>query len=432
MKKFDTIAVQGFHSPKDNRHCIPVPLYQTTAFDFDNVQYAADLFDLKQDGDIYTRISNPTTAVLEQRVAALEGGDGALAVSSGQSASLLAVLNIAQAGDDVVASSTLYGGTFNLLNATLRNLGINTIFTDATTEEEFSKAITPKTKCLFTEMLGNPKLNVLDIEQAANAAHKHGIPLIVDNTVPSPYLCNPFKWGADIVVHSLTKYISGHGNAMGGMIVDSGNFDWKASGKFPALVEPDETYHGLSYTETFKESAYIVKARGQLLRDFGCCLSPFNAYLTTLGLETLSLRMKRVSDTALKVAKYLKSNPKISWVNYPGLEDNPYYELTKKYMPQGASSIIGFGINGKACGGKTGCESGIKFIENVKLLIHDTNIGDSRSIITYPCLTTHRQLNDEQLRACGISEDFMRLSVGLEDVDDIIEDIEKALEACSL
>lgn len=418
--KFDSIAVQGAHKAKDNRHCIPVPIYQTTAFDFDNVQYAADLFDLKTAGDIYTRISNPTTQVLEERVAALEGGVGALAVSSGQAASMIAVLNIAKAGDDVVASSTLYGGTFNLLNSTLRKLGINTIFVDGETAEDFEKAITKKTKCVFIEMLGNPKLNVADIEAAAKVAHSHNIPLIVDNTVPSPYLCRPIEWGADIIVHSLTKYISGHGNSMGGMIVDSGNFDWKASGKFHELVDPDPSYHGLSYTEAFGKSAFIVKARGQLLRDFGSCISPFNSYLTLLGLETLHLRMQRLSDTALKVAKYLKNHPKIAWVNYPGLEDNEYYPLVKKYMPKGASSIISFGIKG-------GKEAGVKFIENVKLLIHATNIGDSRSIITYPCLTTHRQLNDEQLKACGISDDFMRLSVGLEDVDDIIEDIEQAL-----
>ena len=418
--KFDTIAVQGFHKAKDNKHCIPVPIYQTTAFDFDNVQYAADLFDLKTAGDIYTRISNPTTQVLEERIAALEGGVGALCLSSGQSASMIAVLNIAKAGDDIVASSTLYGGTFNLLNSTLRKMGINTIFVEGETYEDYVKAITPKTKCLFTEMVGNPKLNVLDIEAAAKAAHENKIPLIVDNTVPSPFLCRPFEWGADIIVHSLTKYISGHGNSMGGAIVDSGKFDWAESGKFPELVDPDPSYHGLSYTETFGESAFIVKARGQLLRDFGCCLSPFNSYLTILGLETLHLRMDRLSDTALKVAKWLKNNPKIAWVNYPGLDDNEYYPMVKKYMPNGASSIISFGIKG-------GREAGIHFIENVKLLIHATNIGDSRSVITYPCLTTHRQLNDEQLIACGISDDFMRLSVGLENVDDIIEDIEQAL-----
>ncbi len=418
--KFDSIAVQGAHKAKDNRHCIPVPIYQTTAFDFDNVQYAADLFDLKASGDIYTRISNPTTQVLEERIAQLEGGVGALAVSSGQAASMISVLNIAQAGDDIVASSTLYGGTFNLFNSTLRKLGINTIFVEGESPQEYEKAVTEKTKCIFTEMVGNPKLNVVDVEAIAHVAHAHNIPLIIDNTVPSPYLFRPIEWDADIVVHSLTKYISGHGNSMGGIIVDSGKFDWTASGKFPELVNPDPSYHGLSYTEAFKEAAFIVKARGQLLRDFGSCISPFNSYLTLLGLETLHLRMQRLSDTALQVAKYLEKHPKIAWVNYPGLETNKYYPLVKKYMDKGASSIISFGVKG-------GREAGIHFIENVKLLIHATNIGDSRSIITYPCLTTHRQLNDEQLKACGISDDFMRLSVGLEDVDDIIEDIEQAL-----
>lgn len=418
--KFDTILVQGAHKAKDNRHCIPVPIYQTTAFDFDNVQYAADLFDLKTAGDIYTRISNPTTQVLEERLAALEGGVGALCVSSGQSASLIAVLNLAKSGDEVVASSTLYGGTFNLLGVTLEKLGIKTIFVESEDPDAYEKAITDRTKCIFTEMVGNPKLNITDIEPLAEVAHRHGIPLIVDNTVPSPYLCKPFDFGADIVVHSLTKYVSGHGNSMGGAIVDSGKFNWVKSGKFPDLVNPDPSYHGLSYTETFKEAAFIVKARGQLLRDLGSCMSPFNAYLTLLGLETLHLRMQRVSDTALKVAKYLQSHPKIAWVNYPGLEGGEYYELSKKYLPKGASSIIAFGVKG-------GREAGIRFIEKVKLLIHATNIGDSRSIITYPCLTTHRQLNDEQLRACGISDDFMRLSVGLEDYEDIIEDVNQAL-----
>ena len=418
--KFDTILVQGAHKAKNNRHCIPVPIYQTTAFDFDNVQYAADLFDLKTDGDIYTRISNPTTQVLEERLAMLEGGVGALCVSSGQSAALIAVLNLAKAGDEVVASSTLYGGTFNLLGVTLEKLGIKTIFVESEAPQDYEKAITDRTKCIFTEMVGNPKLNITDIEPLASVAHKHGLPLIVDNTVPSPYLCRPFDFGADIVVHSLTKYVSGHGNAMGGAIIDSGKFDWVKSGKFPDLVNPDPSYHGLSYTETFKEAAFIVKARGQLLRDLGNCMSPFNAYLTLMGLETLNLRMQRVSHTALKVAKYLKNHPKIAWVNYPGLEGGEYYELCQKYLPKGASSIVAFGVKG-------GREAGIRFIENVKLLIHATNIGDSRSIITYPCLTTHRQLNDEQLRACGISDDFMRLSVGLEDYEDIVEDINQAL-----
>ncbi len=419
--KFDTILVQGAHKPKNNRHCIPVPIYQTTAFDFDSVQYAADLFDLKIDGDIYTRISNPTTQVLEERIAMLEGGIGALAVSSGQSAALISVMNLVEAGDEIVASSTLYGGTFNLLGSTLKKLGIKTIFVDSEDAEDYRKAITEKTKCIFTETIGNPKLNISDVETLANVAHENNIPLIVDNTVASPYLFRPIEFGADIVIHSTTKYICGHGNAMGGIIVDSGKFDWEKSGKFKGLTEPDETYHGTIYTKAFGNAAYIVKARAQLLRDLGTCMSPFNAYLTLIGLETLHLRMKRHSESALKIAKFLESHPAVSWINYPGLETNTYYPLVKKYMHEGASSIICFGL-------KKGKEAGIRFIEKAKLMIHATNIGDSRTIITYPALTTHRQLNEEQLKACGISDNFMRLSVGLEDADDIIEDLKQSLE----
>lgn len=418
--KFDTIVVQGAHKAKDNRHCIPVPIYQTTAFDFDNVEYASELFDLKTQGDIYTRISNPTTSVLEERLAMLEGGVGALCLSSGQAASTVAVLNIAKSGDEVVASSTLYGGTFNLLGVTLNKLGIKTIFVDSDEPADYEKAITSKTRCIFTETIGNPKLNIADIEGLSKVAHRNGIPLIVDNTVASPYLFRPIEYGADVVIHSMTKYISGHGNSMGGVVIDSGKFDWVGSGKFDELTEPDPSYHGISYTQMFKESAYIVKARVQLLRDLGNCISPFNAYLTLLGLETLSLRMQRVSDTALRIARYLKSHPAVQWVNYPKLESTEYYSLAQKYLPRGGSSIIAFGLKG-------GKEAGIRFIERCKLLIHATNIGDSRSIITYPSLTTHRQLNEEQMKACGIGDDFMRLSVGLEDADDIIEDLNNAL-----
>lgn len=418
--KFDTIAVQGAHTAGENRHAISVPIYQTTAFDFDSVDYAADLFDLKCAGDIYTRISNPTTSVLEQRIAMLEGGVGALAVSSGQSASLLAVLNIAKAGDEVVASSTLYGGTINLLGSTLNKFGIKTVFVNSEDPEDYRNAVNDKTVCVFSEAIGNPNINVIDIEALSKVAHDNGIPLIVDNTVPTPYLLRPFEFGADIVVHSLTKYLTGHGNAMGGVIIDSGKFDWVKSGKFPELVEKDPSYHGLSYTETFGESAYILKARAQLLRDLGTCLSPFNAYLTLIGLETLHLRMQRHSDSALKLAKALESNPAVEWVNYPGSESNKYNTLSKKYMPKGASSLVSFGIKG-------GRPAGVRFIENLKLLIHATNIGDSRSIVTYPALTTHRQLSSEQMKDCGIDESFIRISAGLEDIEDIIGDVEQAL-----
>lgn len=419
--KFDTKLLHAGHNPKEHNMCINVPIYPTTAFDFDDVQRGADLFDLKCEGDIYTRLSNPTNNILETRLAELEGGVGALALSSGQAATTCAILNIAQAGDEVVAAPTLYGGTCNLFSFSLKKLGINFKFAKGEKAEDFEREITEKTRCIFIELLSNPALNVIDIEAVANLAHKYNIPLIVDNTIPSPYLCNPIKWGADIVVHSTTKYISGHGNAMGGAIIDSGNFDWEKSGKFPELTEPDESYHGIIYTKQFGKAAYIVKARAQILRDYGSCPSPFNSYMTLIGLETLSLRMQRHCESALKIAEYLENHPCINWVNYPGLKTNKYYDLAKKYTPKGCSSIIGFGLKG-------GAKAGEKFINSLTIPIHTTNIGDSRSIITYPYLTTHRQLSEEQLKACGVGDDFMRLSVGLEDVDDLIEDIENAIK----
>ncbi len=419
--KFDTICVQGAHKPAENRNTPPVPIYQTTAFSFDSVQYAADLFDLKASGDIYTRLSNPTTNTLEERLAMLEGGVGALAVSSGQSASLIAVLNIAKSGDEIVASTNMYGGTVNLMNVTLRKMGIETKFVSSDKAEDFEAQITDKTRCIFVEMLNNPSLKIADIENIAKVAHAHNIPLIVDNTITTPYLCRPIEFGADIVVHSLTKYICGHGTSMGGVIVDSGNFDWTKSGKFPELTEPDESYHGTKYVEAFGKMAYIVKARAQMIRDLGTCISPMNSFLIIQGLETLSLRMERLSQTALKVAKFLENHPAVAWVNYPMLENSDYHKLALKYMPKGCSSIVSFGI-------KNGKSAGVKFIEHLTLPIHATNIGDSRTIITYPALTTHRQLTDEQMKECGIGTDFMRLSVGLEDVDDILQDLDNALK----
>lgn len=419
--KFDTICVQGAHKPDENRNTPPVPIYQTTAFSFESVQYAADLFDLKASGDIYTRLSNPTTNTLEERLAMLEGGVGALAVSSGQSASLIAVLNIAKAGDEVVASTNMYGGTVNLLNVTLRKMGIETKFVVSDKAEDFEAQITDKTRCIFVEMLNNPSLKIADVENIAQVAHAHNIPLIVDNTITTPYLCRPIEFGADIVVHSLTKYICGHGTSMGGVIIDSGNFDWAKSGKFPELTEPDESYHGTKYVESFGKMAYIVKARAQMIRDLGTCISPMNSFLIMQGLETLSLRMERLSQTALKVAKFLEQHPAVAWVNYPMLESSDYHELALKYMPKGCSSIVSFGI-------KNGKSAGVKFIEHLTLPIHATNIGDSRTIITYPALTTHRQLTAEQMEECGIGTDFMRLSVGLEDVDDILQDLDNALK----
>lgn len=419
--KFDTICVQGAHKPAENRNTPPVPIYQTTAFSFDSVQYAADLFDLKASGDIYTRLSNPTTNTLEERLAMLEGGVGALAVSSGQSASLIAVLNIAKSGDEIVASTNMYGGTVNLMNVTLRKMGIETKFVSSDKAEDFEAQITDKTRCIFVEMLNNPSLKIADIENIAKVAHAHNIPLIVDNTITTPYLCRPIEFGADIVVHSLTKYICGHGTSMGGVIVDSGNFDWTKSGKFPELTEPDESYHGTKYVEAFGKMAYIVKARAQMIRDLGTCISPMNSFLIIQGLETLSLRMERLSQTALKVAKFLENHPAVAWINYPMLENSDYHKLALKYMPKGCSSIVSFGI-------KNGKSAGVKFIEHLTLPIHATNIGDSRTIITYPALTTHRQLTDEQMKECGIGTDFMRLSVGLEDVDDILQDLDNALK----
>lgn len=419
--KFDTILVQGGHNPSENRNAIAVPIYQTTAYNFNDVQFAADLFDLKVGGDIYTRISNPTTQVLEERMAMAEGGVGALCVSSGQSASLIAILNIAKSGDEIVASENLYGGTINLLGITLEKMGIKTRFVASQNPEDFQKEINAKTACIFAEALTNPSIAIADIEGLAKVAHKNKLPLIIDNTVATPYLLNPIKFGADIVVHSTTKYITGHGNAMGGVIVDSGNFDWYCSDKFKCITDKDPSYHGLSYTEAFGKAAYIVKARAQLLRDLGCCQSPINSYLTIIGLETLSLRMQKHSDNALKVAKYLQNHKFVKSVCYPALEDNQYYELAKKYLPKGASSLLSFVIDGDRA-------VATKFLENVKMLIHATNIGDVRTIVTYPALTTHRQLSAEQLEECGINESFIRLSVGIEDADDIIADIDQALE----
>ena len=423
--KFDTLAVQAGHDPAKNRNAISVPIYQTTAFSFDDVEFAADLFDLKVAGDIYTRISNPTTQVLEERLAAMEGGVGALCVSSGQSASLLAITNIAKAGDEVVASENIYGGTVNLLGVTLEKLGIKVHFVSGNDPKDFEKEINDKTVCVFAEALANPQISVADIEGLANVAHKHNIPLIIDGTVSTPYLLRPFEFGADIVVHSLTKYIASHGNAMGGAIIDSGNFDWYCSDKFKCITDKDPSYHGLSYTETFGKAAYIVKARAQLLRDMGCCISPFNAYLTLLGVETLPVRMKRHCESALAVAEFLSKHPAVKSVRYPKLKGDKYFETAEKYLPKGASSLLSFDLNGDRA-------FTTRFIENLKLLIHATNIGDTKTIITYPALTTHRQLTAEQLEECGITESSLRISVGLEDVEDIIEDIRQALEKATL
>lgn len=418
---FETLAIHAGKNTDQWNNSIPVPIFQTSAFEFDNVEHAVNLFDLKTTGNIYSRISNPTVDVLEQRIAALEGGIGALAVSSGQSASTMAVLNITQSGDEIISCSTVYGGTYNLFASTMPKMGIKVNFVKPDDFQGFENAINEKTKCIYAETIGNPQLNIIDIEKLAQIAHKHNIPLIVDNTVATPFLCRPFEHGADIVIHSATKYLGGHGTTLGGLIVDSGNFDWVKSGKFPELCTPDPTYHGLIYTEAFKKAAYIAKARTQLLRDMGSCLSPFNAFLLLQGVETLHLRMQRHSENALKLAKFLQRNEFIKWVVYPGLDDYEFSDRAKKYLPNGQSSLISFGIKG-------GLKEGIKFIESLKLVTHATNLGDLRTIITYPAGTTHRQLNDKQKQDCGITDDFLRISVGLENIEDIIKDINQALK----
>lgn len=416
--EFETIATHGFIDLKKQNNAVSMPIYANTAYSFDSVEHAINLFDLKVEGDIYTRLSNPSNDMIEKRIAALEGGVGALATSSGMSATLIAIMNIVSAGDEIISSSKIYGGTYNLFVKTFKQMGINTVLIDSDNLEDYERAINEKTRCIFAETIGNPSIKVADIEGLAKLAHKYGIPLIVDNTVATPYLCRPFDFGADIVVHSTTKYLSGHGNAMGGVIVDSGNFDWNASGKFPMLTTPDESYHGVIYTREFQKVAYIVKTRTHLLRDLGCCQSPFNAYLTYLGLETLHVRMDRHCENALKLAKYLESHPHINFVKYPYLKSSSDYDAAQKYLKKGASSLLGFGVDG----------DGTKFIEALKLFIHATNLGDVRSIITYPAGTTHRQLSDEQLAAAEISKDYMRASIGLENINDIIEDIDNAIK----
>jgi len=417
---FDTLAVHGGQEVDPYTLSRAVPIYQTTSYLFRDTEHAARLFAVEEEGNIYSRIMNPTVSVFEKRVSLLEGGVGALATASGQSAELIAILNIAKEGDEIVSSISLYGGTYNLFAVTLKRLGINVKFVDPSDPENFRKAITPRTKAIYAETLGNPKLDTLDIERVAHIAHNAGIPLIIDNTIPSPYLVRPIDYGADIVIHSATKFIGGHGTSIGGIIVDSGKFNWQ-NGKFPEITEPDSTYHGLNYIEKFGASAYIAKARLQLMRDLGACMSPFNAFLFLLGLETLPVRMERHSQNAMKVAEFLKNHSKVSWVNYPGLPDNPYYNIARKYFRRGLfGAIIGFGVKG-------GLEAGKKFINNLKLLSHLANIGDAKSLAIHPASTTHAQLTPEEQISAGVTPDFIRLSIGLESVDDIIYDIDQAL-----
>jgi O-acetylhomoserine (thiol)-lyase len=399
-----------------------VPIYQTTSYQFKNTEHAANLFGLREFGNIYTRIMNPTNDVLEKRIALLDGGVGALAVSSGQAASTLAILNIAQAGDEIVSADNLYGGTYNLFHYTLPKFGVNVKFVKSNDLAAFQKVITPRTKAIYAESIGNPKLDVADLEGISKVAHKNGIPFILDNTV-SPYLLRPFDFGVDITVYSATKFIGGHGTSIGGLIVDSGKFDW-TNGKFPLIADADPSYHGLNFVEALKplgNIAYIIKARVTLLRDVGAALSPFNAFLFLQGLETLHLRMPRHSENALAVAKYLSKHPKVSWVNYPGLDSSPDKERAKKYLPRGAGAILGFGVKG-------GLEAGKKFIDSLELISHLANVGDAKTLAIHPATTTHQQLSPEEQIATGVTPDFVRLSIGIEHIDDIIADIEQALK----
>jgi len=418
--KPETIALHGGQEPDPVTGSRAVPIYQTTSYVFRDTEHAANLFGLKEFGNIYTRIMNPTQDVFEKRVALLEGGAGALATSSGQAAITFAILNIAQAGDEVVASSSLYGGTYNLFAHTLPKLGVTVHFVDQSNPDNFREKLTDKTKAIFCETIGNPRINVADIEAIAAIAHEHGVPLIVDNTFATPLLCRPFEHGADIVVHSTTKFIGGHGTAIGGIIVDSGKFDW-TNGKFPGLTTPDPSYHGVVYTEAAGNLAYIIKARVQLQRDIGAAVAPFNAFLFLQGLETLHLRMERHSQNALAVAQFLAQHPDVEWVSYPGLESDPDYSLAQKYLPQGAGAILAFEVKG-------GLEAGRRLIESTKLFSHLANVGDAKSLIIHPASTTHQQLTEEKQRAAGVTPGLIRLSVGTEAIDDILGDLEQALK----
>jgi O-acetylhomoserine (thiol)-lyase len=416
---FETLALHAGQQPDPTTGARAVPIYQTTSYQFKDTDHAARLFGLQEFGNIYTRIMNPTTDVLEQRIAALEGGVGALALASGQAAETLGILNVAGAGDNIVSSSDLYGGTYNLFRHTLPKLGITTRFVDARDHEGFRQAIDDRTKLVFLELVGNPRLDIVDLQTIANIAHEHGVAVMVDSTTATPYLCRPFEWGADIVVHSATKYLGGHGTSIAGLLVDSGKFDW-TNGRYPEFTTPDPSYHGLVYTQAFGNLAYILKVRVQLLRDIGACLSPFNSFLLLQGIETLGLRMERHSQNALAVAQFLKEHSKVEWVLYPGLPEHPSYALAQKYMPRGQSGIVGFGIKG-------GRAAGAKFINSLRLFSHLANIGDARSLAIHPASTTHSQLMPDEQRLTGVTDDFVRLSVGIETIDDIIADLDQAL-----
>ena len=418
--QFNTLAVHAGQTADPTTGSRAVPIYQTTSYNFTDADHAARLFGLQEFGNIYSRIMNPTTDVLEKRVAALEGGVAALALASGQAAETLAITTLANAGDEIVSTTSLYGGTYNLFHYTLPKLGITVRFVDAEDEAGLKAAINDRTRAVYTETVGNPKLDIVDIEKLATIAHEHGLPLIIDNTTPSPALCNPIAHGADIVIQSLTKFIGGHGTSIGGAIIDAGKFDWKASGRFPDFTTPDPSYHGLVYSDAFGPLAFILKARVQGLRDIGACLSPFNAFLILQGAETIHLRMERHSENALAVAHFLANHPQVESVNYPGLESSPYFGRTRKYLPKGAGALVTFNIRG-------GVGAGKEFINRVQLFSLLANIGDAKSLVIHPASTTHSQLTEEEQASTGVTPGLIRLSVGIEDIRDILADLEQAL-----
>lgn len=418
----NTICVQGGYEPKNGEPRV-VPIVQSTTYKYESSQKMGDLFDLKDSGYFYTRLANPTNDAVANKICQLEGGVAAILTSSGQAANFYAILNIAKAGDHVIASSAIYGGTYNLIAKTMKDMGIESTFVEPDISvEELEEKFQPNTKLVFGETLSNPSLNILDIEKFANVAHKHGVPLIVDNTFPTPIFCRPFEWGADIVTHSTSKYMNGSANAVGGVVVDSGNFDWvKYSEKFPGLTAPDETYHGIVYTESFGKAAYITKMTTNLMRDLGSIPSPQNSFYLGVGLETLHLRMERHFENALELAKHLESHPKVSWISFSGLENDSQHELAEKYLPNGSCGVISFGVVG-------GREAAVKFMDSLKLASIVTHVADTRTCVLHPASTTHRQMNDEELLAAGVSPDLIRMSVGIEDIRDIVADINQALE----
>ena len=420
---FETLALHAGQIPDASTGARAAPIYQTTSFVFDSAEHAASLFNLQTFGNVYSRISNPTVAVLEERVAALEGGRAALATATGQAAEATAIMTLLEGGDHVVSAATLYGGTHTLLAVNLKRFGIEATFVDSDEPDNFRRALTKRTKLLYAETLGNPSINVVDIERIGAIAKDAGIPFIVDNTVPSPYLCRPLAHGADIVVHSATKYIGGHGTTMGGVIVESGKFPW-GNGKFPGMTTPSPGYHGVIFHETFGDFGYIMRCRMETMRTFGPSLSPFNAWLLLQGLETLPLRMERHCANALAVAKCLQGHPQVAWVNYPGLPGNKYYELTRKYLPKGASGLLSFGIKG-------GARAGERFIEAATFMSHLANIGDAKTLVIHPASTTHRQLSEEDQAKAGVLPEMVRISVGIETLDDILWDIDQALHAAA-